>query len=78
MNVSSGLGPLEYNGNQNWEFATVKHLGYSASKVALNMLTVQLAFELRDTRISECEAKGGGDLTEKISASRSRLHHPPT
>jgi NAD(P)-dependent dehydrogenase (short-subunit alcohol dehydrogenase family) len=51
VNVSSGLGSLEYNGDPNWEFASHKYLGYSASKAALNMLTVQLAFELRDTAI---------------------------
>ena len=35
VNVSSGLGSLEYNGDPNWEFVTTKHLSYSASKVAI-------------------------------------------
>ena len=64
VNISSGLGSLEYNGDPNWEFATVKHLGYSASKAALNMLTVQLAFELRDTRIKVNSADPGFTATD--------------
>jgi NAD(P)-dependent dehydrogenase (short-subunit alcohol dehydrogenase family) len=64
VNISSGLGSLEYNGDPNWEFAAVKHLGYSASKAALNMLTVQLAFELRDTRIKVNSADPGFTATD--------------
>jgi NAD(P)-dependent dehydrogenase (short-subunit alcohol dehydrogenase family) len=51
VNLSSGLGSLERNGDPNWDFASFKLIGYSASKAALNMLTVQLAYELRDTGI---------------------------
>ena len=64
VNVSSGLGSLEYNGDPNWEFANTKHLGYSASKAALNMLTVQLAFELRDTGIKVNSADPGFTATD--------------
>ena len=64
VNVSSGLGSLEYNGDPNWEFASIKHLGYSASKAALNMLTVQLAFELRDTGIKVNSADPGFTATD--------------
>jgi NAD(P)-dependent dehydrogenase (short-subunit alcohol dehydrogenase family) len=46
VNVSSPLGSLTIVGQHDWAL-----LGYSASKAALNMLTVQLAFELRDTGI---------------------------
>ncbi len=49
VNVSSGLGSLEHNGDPAWEFAQVKLFGYNASKAALNMLTVQLAVELQAT-----------------------------
>jgi NAD(P)-dependent dehydrogenase (short-subunit alcohol dehydrogenase family) len=49
VNVSSGLGSLTLNGDPDWPFASVKLLGYNASKAALNMMTVQLAFELRGT-----------------------------
>lgn len=51
VNVSSGLGSLTHNSDPTWEFAQVKLLGYNASKAALNMLTVQLAAELRETGI---------------------------
>ncbi len=51
VNVSSGLGSLTQNSNPAWPHYPVKLLGYNASKAALNMLTVQLAYELRDTPI---------------------------
>jgi NAD(P)-dependent dehydrogenase (short-subunit alcohol dehydrogenase family) len=51
VNLSSGLGSLEKNGDPAWDFASYKLIGYNASKAALNMLTVQLAYELRDTGI---------------------------
>ena len=49
--VSSGLGSLTLNGDPAWQFAAVKRLGYNGSKAILNMLTLQLAWELRDTPI---------------------------
>lgn len=49
--VSSGLGSLTWNADPEWPFAAVKPLGYNGSKAILNMLTVQLAWELRDTPI---------------------------
>ena len=51
VNLSSGLASLEKNGDPAWDFAAFKLIGYNASKAALNMLTVQLAYELRDTGI---------------------------
>lgn len=51
VNLSSGLGSLEMNSDPKWGFADFKLIGYCASKAALNMMTVQLAFELRDTKI---------------------------
>jgi NAD(P)-dependent dehydrogenase (short-subunit alcohol dehydrogenase family) len=51
VNLSSGLGSLEKNADPNWDFASFKLIGYNSSKAALNMLTVQLAYELRDTGI---------------------------
>jgi NAD(P)-dependent dehydrogenase (short-subunit alcohol dehydrogenase family) len=51
VNLSSGLGSLEMNSDPKWGFADFKLIGYCASKAALNMMTVQLAFELRDTGI---------------------------
>ncbi len=49
VNISSGLGSLTLNQDPTWDYASVKLIGYNASKAALNMLTVQLAWELRDT-----------------------------
>ena len=64
VNVSSGLGSLEYNADWESKFASVKYLGYSASKAALNMLTVQLAFDLRETRIKVNSADPGFTATD--------------
>jgi NAD(P)-dependent dehydrogenase (short-subunit alcohol dehydrogenase family) len=51
INVSSGLGSLTKSGDPAWTHVAAKFLGYAASKAALNMMTVQLAYELRDTSI---------------------------
>jgi NAD(P)-dependent dehydrogenase (short-subunit alcohol dehydrogenase family) len=64
VNVSSGLGSITLNGDPAWEFAGVKFLGYNASKAALNMLTVQLAAELRDTPIKVNSADPGFTATD--------------
>jgi NAD(P)-dependent dehydrogenase (short-subunit alcohol dehydrogenase family) len=64
VNVSSGLGSLTLNGDPDWQFAQVKLLGYNASKAALNMLTVQLAYELRDTPIKVNSADPGFTATD--------------
>jgi NAD(P)-dependent dehydrogenase (short-subunit alcohol dehydrogenase family) len=64
VNVSSGLGSLAQNTDPAWEYAQVKYLGYSASKAALNMLTVQLAFELKDTAIKVNSADPGYTATD--------------
>jgi NAD(P)-dependent dehydrogenase (short-subunit alcohol dehydrogenase family) len=64
VNVSSGLGSLAKNGDPGWEHAWAKFLGYNASKAALNMLTVQLAFELKDTPIKVNSADPGYTATD--------------
>ncbi|HEY9139497.1 MAG TPA: SDR family oxidoreductase [Bryobacteraceae bacterium] len=64
VNVSSGLGSLTQNGDPAWPYAAHKYLGYSASKAALNMLTVQLAYELRDTAIKVNSADPGYTATD--------------
>ncbi len=51
VNLSSGLGSLTLNGDVNSPFYAVKILAYNASKAALNMFTVDLAYDLRDTKI---------------------------
>jgi NAD(P)-dependent dehydrogenase (short-subunit alcohol dehydrogenase family) len=50
INVSSGLGSLARNSNPSWDSRYVL-LGYCSSKAALNMFTVQLAFELKGAGI---------------------------
>jgi NAD(P)-dependent dehydrogenase (short-subunit alcohol dehydrogenase family) len=64
VNVSSGLGSLTFHGDPAWEYASVKFIGYCASKAALNMLTVQLAYELRDTPIKVNSADPGYTATD--------------
>ncbi|MDN3517508.1 SDR family oxidoreductase [Aquisalimonas lutea] len=51
VNLSTSLGSLTLNGDPDSTFYSQRFIGYNASKAALNMLTVQLAEELRDTPI---------------------------
>jgi len=64
VNVSSGLGSLTQNGDPDYPYIAAKFLGYNASKAALNMLTVQLAYELRDTPIKVNSADPGYTATD--------------
>jgi NAD(P)-dependent dehydrogenase (short-subunit alcohol dehydrogenase family) len=64
VNVSSGLGSLTLNSDPEWTFSRVKTMGYNASKAALNMLTVQLAAELKDTGIKVNSANLGYTATD--------------
>ena len=64
VNLSSGLGSLTWNGDPAWSFAPAKLLGYNTSKAAVNMLTIQLAYELRDTLIKVNSANPGFTATD--------------
>jgi NAD(P)-dependent dehydrogenase (short-subunit alcohol dehydrogenase family) len=64
VNLSSGLGSLTQNGDLSYPYAAAKLIGYSASKAALNMLTVQLAYLLRDTAIKVNSADPGYTATD--------------
>ena len=64
VNVSSGLGSLTKSGDPAWTHVAAKFLGYAASKAALNMLTVQLAYELRDTSIKVNSVDPGYTATD--------------
>jgi NAD(P)-dependent dehydrogenase (short-subunit alcohol dehydrogenase family) len=64
VNVSSGLGSITLNGDPNWAYAPFKLIGYCASKAALNMMTVQLAYELRGTAIKVNAADPGYTATD--------------
>ncbi|MGH9686499.1 MAG: SDR family oxidoreductase [Candidatus Acidiferrales bacterium] len=61
VNVSSGLGSLTRSASPNPSSTNL--IGYSASKAALNMLTVQLARLLRDTTIKVNSAAPGYTAT---------------
>jgi NAD(P)-dependent dehydrogenase (short-subunit alcohol dehydrogenase family) len=64
VNVSSGLGSLAFNSDPSWSGYNTKLIGYNASKTALNMLTVQLAYELRGTQIKVNSANPGYTKTD--------------
>lgn len=64
VNVSSSLGSLGWNTDPANAAQSTRWLGYAASKAALNMLTVQLAFELRDTPIKVNSVCPGYVMTE--------------
>lgn len=49
VNVTSGLASLTLHNDPAWKYYTVKAPVYNSSKAALNMYTVVLAYELRDT-----------------------------
>jgi NAD(P)-dependent dehydrogenase (short-subunit alcohol dehydrogenase family) len=64
VNVSSELGSITNHGDPGWKYASVRLIGYSASKAAMNMLTAQLAAELRDTSIKVNSANPGYTATD--------------
>jgi NAD(P)-dependent dehydrogenase (short-subunit alcohol dehydrogenase family) len=64
VNLSSGLGSLTLNSDPSWPFASVKFLAYNSSKSAVNAITVQLAWELRDTKIKVNAADPGYVATD--------------
>lgn len=49
VNVTSGLASLTLHNDPAWKYYTVKAAVYNSSKAALNMYTIALAYELRDT-----------------------------
>ena len=64
VNVSSGLGSLTQNSDPNWEFKEVKPIAYNSSKAALNMFTIVLASQLKDTKIKVNSADPGYTATD--------------
>ncbi len=64
VNVSSELGSLSMNSDPEWLHYDVKLIGYNASKAAINMLTVQLAWELRGTNVKVNCANPGFTKTD--------------
>ncbi|PRD49829.1 SDR family oxidoreductase [Phyllobacterium myrsinacearum] len=51
VNVSSSLGSLTLNGDPTSTYYSQQFIGYNASKASLNMLTIQLHQELKETGI---------------------------
>ncbi|MEH2258598.1 MAG: SDR family NAD(P)-dependent oxidoreductase [Nostoc sp.] len=49
VNVTSGLASLTMHNDPTWKYYNVKAAVYNPSKAALNMYTIVLAYELRDT-----------------------------
>jgi NAD(P)-dependent dehydrogenase (short-subunit alcohol dehydrogenase family) len=84
VNVASRVGSLWWNSDPDNPVPDNKWLGYAVSKAAVNMLTVELAYELRHTAIkvnSVCPGyvktemnKGGGFLTIEEGA-RPAVHY---
>lgn len=64
INVSSELGSVSLHNDPNWKYAPVKLLAYCASKAALNMFTVQLAYEFRDGKIAVNSINPGYTATD--------------
>lgn len=64
VNLSSSLGSLAMNGDPSSPYYAAQLIGYNASKAALNMLTVQLSEELRDTPITVNSVSPGFVKTE--------------
>jgi len=71
VNVSSDLGSITRHGDPTWKYAQVKVLGYCASKAALNMFTVQLAFELKEYGIRVNSVNPGFTATD-LNAQRGQ------
>lgn len=49
VNVTSGMGSLSLQSDPTWKYYHYKLVVYQTSKSALNMYTITLAYELRDT-----------------------------
>jgi NAD(P)-dependent dehydrogenase (short-subunit alcohol dehydrogenase family) len=64
VNISSGLGSLTQNTDPGYQYAGAKLLAYNSSKSALNALTIQFAYELRDTAIKVNSADPGYVATD--------------
>lgn len=71
VNVANSLGSLALNGDPASTYYSQRFIGYNAFTAALNMLTVQLAEELRVMPIAvspgfvKTDLTGYGDMTPK-------------
>lgn len=83
VNLSSSLGSMGVNSDPNSPYFAQRFIGYNASKAALNMLTIQLTEELRDTGIVvnsvspgfvKTDLTGYGHMTPEEGARLPVLH----
>ncbi len=72
INVSSELGCISRQIDPAWKYFPVKVLAYCASKAALNMMTVQLAYEFRDANIAVNSVNPGYTATDLNGHSGSQ------
>jgi NAD(P)-dependent dehydrogenase (short-subunit alcohol dehydrogenase family) len=72
VNMSSGLGSLTQNSDPGYQYARAKLLAYNSSKAALNALTIQFAYELRETPIKVNAADPGYVATDLNSHTGTR------
>jgi NAD(P)-dependent dehydrogenase (short-subunit alcohol dehydrogenase family) len=72
VNMSSGLGSLTQNSDPGYQYARAKLLAYNSSKAALNALTIQFAYELRETPIKVNAADPGYVATDLNNHSGTR------
>lgn len=64
VNVTSGLGSLTLHSDPSWKYYQVKPAAYNTSKAALNMYTIVLAHELRDSPFKVNAVDPGYTATE--------------
>jgi NAD(P)-dependent dehydrogenase (short-subunit alcohol dehydrogenase family) len=64
VNLTSILGSLTLHSNPKSPIYEAKHLAYDASKAAINMFTIELAHELRNTKIKVNSAHPGWVKTD--------------
>ncbi|HXR45299.1 MAG TPA: SDR family oxidoreductase [Pseudolysinimonas sp.] len=69
VNLSSALGSLALNSDPTSPFSAAPAIGYNASKAALNLLTIQLAAELRGTGIAVNSVSPGFVRTDLTGGS---------
>ncbi|MBC8101324.1 MAG: SDR family oxidoreductase, partial [Cytophagales bacterium] len=72
VNHSSGLGSLTMNSDPEWEYGHIKPIAYNSSKAAVNMMTIVLAAELKDTAIKVNAADPGYTATDLNNNSGPR------
>ncbi len=64
VNVTSGMGSLTLHSDPTWKYHPNKGAVYHSSKAALNMYTIILAYELRDTRVKANAVDPGFTATD--------------